>query len=317
MSALQNSNSELNVLEQSPLVDQPFSTKLHVPATDFAEECPVTLSMPTDQWENWKTDQERRFACKFHDQTPKYTYRRKTNGTGGRPATNIFYRVFRCHRRGHYQSQAKQRKAATSIRCGCEAMFTVTCKKSSPDMVQIKYHWRHTGHQPGTPSDLAKTPIDKEAREWIRQRVEEGMDWRGIKQLLKTEQEIMFKIMNEENIAIPSKLRIGYQDVYYAIRQHNRKMQKGSSQDGENSEQAGSAGENAMDSNEEGISQPTGADASKNAAAATESSVRSSLPASAAASVVPTPIVSEATSEFLNNVLKAAQQEAAKQGNIE
>jgi hypothetical protein len=125
------------------------------------------------------------------------------------------------------------------------------------------------------------------------------------------------KIMNEENIAIPSKLRIGYQDVYYAIRQHNRKMQKGSSQDGENSEQAGSAGENAMDSNEEGISQPTGADASKNAAAATESSVRSSLPASAAASVVPTPIVSEATSEFLNNVLKAAQQEAAKQGNIE
>lgn len=194
MSALQNNNSELNVLEQSPLVDQSFSTKLHVPATDFAEECPVTLSMPTDQWENWKTDQERKFACKFHDQTPKYTYRRKTNGTGGRPATNIFYRVFRCHRRGHYQSQAKQRKAATSIRCGCEAMFTVTCKKSSPEMVQIKYHWRHTGHQPGTPSDLAKTPIDKEAREWIRQRVEEGMDWRGIKQLLKTEQEIMFKV---------------------------------------------------------------------------------------------------------------------------
>jgi hypothetical protein len=196
MSALQNSDTELKALEQTQLVDQPFSTKLHVPATDFAEECPVTLSMPTDQWEDWKSDQERRFACKFHDQTPKYTYRRKTNGTGGRPATNIFYRVFRCHRRGHYQSQAKQRKAATSIRCGCEAMFTVTCKKSTPETVHIKYHWRHTGHQPGTPSDLAKTPIDKEAREWIRQRVEEGMDWRGIKQLLKTEQEIMFKVMN-------------------------------------------------------------------------------------------------------------------------
>ncbi|GAB5587316.1 hypothetical protein Unana1_02216 [Umbelopsis nana] len=316
MSALQNSNTELNVLEQAQLVDQSFSSKLHLPATDFAEECPVTLSMPTDQWENWKTDQERRFACKFHDQTPKYTYRRKTNGTGGRPATNIFYRVFRCHRRGHYQSQAKQRKAATSIRCGCEAMFTVTCKKSTPDVVQIKYHWRHTGHQPGTPSDLAKTPIDKEAREWIRQRVEEGMDWRGIKQLLKTEQEIMFKIMNEENIAIPSKLRIGYQDVYYAIRQHNRKLKQDANQDSDSISQADAS---AADSGE-GTSQGSAQDTNQNSVAATESSIRSSLPASAAATIPPAaPIVSDATTQFLNDVLQAAQKEAeaASQGNVE
>ncbi|KAG2188320.1 hypothetical protein INT44_001073 [Umbelopsis vinacea] len=308
MSALQNSNTELDVLEQTQLVDQSFSSKLHVPATDFAEECPVTLTMPTHQWENWKTDQERRFACKFHDQTPKYTYRRKTTGTGGRPQTNIFYRVFRCHRRGHYTSQAKQRKAATSIRCGCEAMFTVTCKKVTPEVVQIKYHWRHTGHQPGTPSDLAKTPIDKEAREWIRQRVEEGMDWRGIKQLLKTEQEIMFKIMNEENIAIPSKLRIGYQDVYYAIRQHNRKLKEDASQGSDKFDPVGQA--QSLD-NGEGSSHMQEQDRKQELPVITESSIRSSLPASAAASV-PTnaPIVSDATSQFLNDVLQAARQEA-------
>jgi hypothetical protein len=114
--------------------------------------------------------------------------------------------------------------------------------------------------------------------------------------------------MNEENIAIPSKLRIGYQDVYYAIRQHNRKLKEDASQGSDKFDQVGQA---PTIDNGEGSSHTQDQDRKQELPVITESSIRSSLPASAAASV-PTnaPIVSDATSQFLNDVLQAARQEA-------
>lgn len=79
-------------------------------------------------------------------------------------------------------------------------------------------------------------------------------------------------------------------------------------------------GEASENDSGEGTSEAAGADSKQNNAAAIESSIRSSLPASAAASVPPTaPFVSVATSQFLNDVLQAAQKEAeaANQGNVE
>ncbi|KAG0168164.1 hypothetical protein DFQ29_010262 [Apophysomyces sp. BC1021] len=215
-----------------------FTNRMMVPVRDFAETPEVTLYQPRESYKQWIRSEENRLCCKFYDRSPSRG-RQGSSSTasssgessmpvttslnkGGRPKKNLFYEVYMCHRSGSPRpsgdnSAPKRRRKAAPLLCNCTAAIYVPCELADPSRVKVRYSWKHIGHQPRSISDLNSAPISSEIREWIQQKVEENFTWIQFKHMLRVDKEILQNIL-DESAALPLTLRIGYQEVYYAIR---------------------------------------------------------------------------------------------------
>lgn len=105
-------------------------------------------------------------------------------------------------------------------------MIKATCKGNDPDVMTVTYHWKHENHVPGSNEDLIKAPVSRETRRIIHNMVENDMNWTSIKSVLRVDKDSLVDILNGDSTGIPAMLRIGYNQVYYAMRKciRNRAM---------------------------------------------------------------------------------------------
>jgi hypothetical protein len=164
----------------------------------------------------------------------------------GRPKTTIWWCRYDCDRARTYRdekdpnlSPSKRRKRSKrSIKVVCPAHFTASCKQGpngSAATVVVKYWSVHEGHEAGTLQDFATSMMPRAAREWLQERVAQGLDWRAIKPFLRLDDDTLDKVSSdiavlylsvadiilldfEGNIHLPETLRISQADVYNTIR---------------------------------------------------------------------------------------------------
>jgi hypothetical protein len=79
--------------------------------------------------------------------------------------------------RDHDLSPRKRRpnRHHPSVKVNCAAYFFLR-KVCGEDRVKIEYGWEHDGHEPGTVKDMAGSMLPLRVKEWIDNRVAEGLD---------------------------------------------------------------------------------------------------------------------------------------------
>jgi hypothetical protein len=80
---------------------------------------------------------------------------------------------------------------SVKVDCGTYIFLRKVCGE---DKVKIEYCWEHDGHEPGTAKDMAGSILPLHVKEWIENRVAEGLDWKAIKPLLRIEAMILDKV---------------------------------------------------------------------------------------------------------------------------
>ncbi|KAJ7238419.1 hypothetical protein C8J57DRAFT_1528728 [Mycena rebaudengoi] len=121
--------------------------------------------------------------------------------------------------RDHNLSPRKRRpnRHHPSVKVQCGAYFFL-CKVCGEDRVKIEHCWEHDGHEPGTVKDMAGSMLPLRVKEWIENRVADGLDWKAIKSLLRVDAMILDKL------DFPESLRITQADVYNALRRRLSKL---------------------------------------------------------------------------------------------
>ncbi|GAA5950286.1 hypothetical protein JCM10213_003867 [Rhodosporidiobolus nylandii] len=114
----------------------------------------------------------------------------------------------------------RQRQALKrSIKVGCGAHFVA--KKHFGDVfVEIEVVHEHSGHAPGTVTDMNESRMSLQAREWLRSQVAQGSSWPTIKALLRCDK-TQLKEASKPHSQISSlseALRVEWQDAYNHIR---------------------------------------------------------------------------------------------------
>jgi hypothetical protein len=106
---------------------------------------------------------------------------------------------WKCGRSGKYRdernpelSPPKRRptRHPPDVKVGCDAYIFLR-KLCGQDLVRIEYSWEHNGHEAGTIRDKARSMLPLRVKEWIDMRVEEGLDWKAIKPLLRLDAAIL------------------------------------------------------------------------------------------------------------------------------
>ncbi|KAL9937971.1 hypothetical protein V8E36_003516 [Tilletia maclaganii] len=116
-------------------------------------------------------------------------------------------------------SPDKRRKRLPSIKVGCKAQFNAS-RPIVEDRVYVKWIFEHTGHDIASLRSVAESRLPHRIRDWLRVRVEEGRDWRAIRNLLRLEDDQLQQLedMDGPLDKIPEALRIKQMDVYDEIR---------------------------------------------------------------------------------------------------
>lgn len=114
----------------------------------------------------------------------------------GRPERYEWTRKFVCDHSGSYRdrrkpnlspSKRRSHRAHDSIKCGCTAQFT-TRKPLNSDAVEVEFKWKHTGHEAYSLKNMQESRMSERVRAWVQERVLTGLDWRGIKDLLRLDE---------------------------------------------------------------------------------------------------------------------------------
>ncbi|KAJ7660131.1 hypothetical protein DFH06DRAFT_1472232 [Mycena polygramma] len=137
-----------------------------------------------------------------------------------------------CGRSGKYRDERKAELSPRkrrpnrhhpSVKVGCDSYIYLR-KVHGQDLVKIEYCWEHDGHEPGTIQDMAGSMLPIRVKEWIENRVDEGLDWKAIKPLLRLDALILDQLDAGTFTDLPESLRIAQTDVYNAIRRRLRKL---------------------------------------------------------------------------------------------
>lgn len=90
-------------------------------------------------------------------------------------------------------SKRRPHRKRESLKVGCRAQILLQ-KRIGVDQVEITYNFEHTGHVVGSLKDFRESRMSERVREWIADRVGDGMDWRAIKDLLRLDEEILNRV---------------------------------------------------------------------------------------------------------------------------
>ncbi|OAD68396.1 hypothetical protein PHYBLDRAFT_68949 [Phycomyces blakesleeanus NRRL 1555(-)] len=113
-----------------------------------------------------------------------------------------------------------------SIKDGCKAKII---KKTFRDgQVSIECLWQHDTHQPEKVQDMVRSRLPAEVKQWIVSHVDNNMDWKAIKTLLRIDPRRLEEVL-EAGLAIssfPMSLRINYHDVQNVINTRLNKLSR-------------------------------------------------------------------------------------------
>lgn len=84
---------------------------------------------------------------------------------------------------------------------GCKAHIWFRKRAGKAD-IEIEYSWEHTGHDPGSLKDMQESMMSDRVRDWVNSRVNEGLDWKAIKDLVRIDEEIL------DNVSTPPAVRV-------------------------------------------------------------------------------------------------------------
>lgn len=120
-------------------------------------------------------------------------------------------------RRQSNLSPQKRRKGCSSKKVGCKASI-VARKLCNEDLVEVDWHFQHTGHDPLSMETWSKSMLPTAVKKWIAHRVAEGRDWNSIHDLLRVEPALL-DLLDKQSLVLPASLRVKRMDVYNALRQ--------------------------------------------------------------------------------------------------
>lgn len=83
-----------------------------------------------------------------------------------------------------------------SVKNGCSAYIKLK-KLVNEDKVRIEYAWEHNGHDVSSVKGMAGSMLPRAVKEWIETRVDEGLDWRSIKPLLRLDAEMLTRVSTQ------------------------------------------------------------------------------------------------------------------------
>lgn len=115
----------------------------------------------------------------------------------GRPVAYEWTEKWTCDHSGSYRDQRKANLSPSkrrihrtheSIKVGCKAYIWFR-KRPEKSEIEIEYGWQHTGHTPLSLKDMRDSMMSDRVRDWVNSRVDEGLDWRAMKDLLRIEVE--------------------------------------------------------------------------------------------------------------------------------
>ncbi|KAH9807199.1 hypothetical protein DFH28DRAFT_916544 [Melampsora americana] len=78
-----------------------------------------------------------------------------------------------------------KRNSKPSIKVGCPAKFTIK-KRINNGLYELDWTWKHANHDTYSLTDMKQTRLATAVQDWLCKRVISGMDWPGIRQLLKS-----------------------------------------------------------------------------------------------------------------------------------
>ncbi|KAI1321590.1 hypothetical protein EDD11_003070 [Mortierella claussenii] len=173
--------------------------------SDRFEKCPTMIKWPANDWESWLAQEKTH--CRWN--LIRHRHRDKQVFARG-PTASEWTREYHCDHAGHYRDRknpnidpSKKRKRAGSIKCNCPAFIKMR-KSFSDDDVVIEYYWRHEGHVPDVMEDIKAQRLPQDLKFWIRQRVDEGLDWRTVKGMMTSDSPLLDELhpTTKENIRL-------------------------------------------------------------------------------------------------------------------
>ncbi|KAF9079983.1 hypothetical protein BGX27_005820, partial [Mortierella sp. AM989] len=128
-------------------------------------------------------------------------------GTNGRPKTYDWSFRFQCRRHGPPRPLAIDRP---SVGTGCPVEIRMK-KPVSMDAVLVDYQWQHNHDL--SAQTLSNMPIGTNERNWIKLKVAEGSDWKGIRAMLRMDENSMSVIEEKKSGGIvPPAFCLSYED---------------------------------------------------------------------------------------------------------
>ncbi|KAI8598033.1 hypothetical protein EDD21DRAFT_356729 [Dissophora ornata] len=110
-------------------------------------------------------------------------------GNKGRPKTYDWSFRFQCRRHGSPRTLAINRP---SIGTGCPVEIRLK-KPVGMDAVLVDYRWQHNHDL--SAKTLSNMPMGANERNWIKLKVAEGNDWKGIRALLRMDDDSMTEVL--------------------------------------------------------------------------------------------------------------------------
>ncbi|KAL9540246.1 hypothetical protein MBANPS3_009794 [Mucor bainieri] len=92
--------------------------------------------------------------------------------------------------------------------------------------LQIVYKWHHPDRSPSSVAESTSN-LSVEVKNWINEQVDNNMDWKSIKKLLRIGEKELIKLENDATISsFPMALLVNYQDVKDAVNTRVMKLAK-------------------------------------------------------------------------------------------
>ncbi|KAJ7588710.1 hypothetical protein C8J56DRAFT_785384 [Mycena floridula] len=97
-------------------------------------------------------------------------------------------------------------------------------KQVNQDVVEIEYIWEHDGHNVGTLGSMMGSMLPLCVKSWIEDRVQQCLDWKAIKSLLRIDSGMLEEIDAGRAHDILDSLHIAHMDIYNALWRSMKKL---------------------------------------------------------------------------------------------
>ncbi|KAI8362450.1 hypothetical protein B0O80DRAFT_100408 [Mortierella sp. GBAus27b] len=163
------------------------------------------------------------FGNKENLHQPLVVQRKKSGySRAGRPRQYDWTFKYACRRSRKEKTLAINRD---SVGTGCPANIRFR-KLAGEDKVEVTYNWRHNHDTSMESRSLLPSGINE--LNWVKEKVSRGLDWKGVKSLLRPSEENLQSLEREEKLLLPSVL-ITYDNVRGAMyRKRTTNSQKAS-----------------------------------------------------------------------------------------
>jgi hypothetical protein len=135
----------------------------------------------------------------------RYTHQKNVSPIGRQLVTKVILETvkYRCNHYGickekkeedqvAMNKKKKKERKTTVKKTGCGAM--ITCNFLNDNTASVVYNWAHSGHSPCDFEEIAKSSLPTEVKKWIIEKVEQNLDWKAIKSILRMDENSIHEV---------------------------------------------------------------------------------------------------------------------------